>query len=264
MSRTVFIALVLFGALFIAGCLPEETRDDPRFRMDPAQDAVAEDTGFTMPGAEEVDLVEQMAAHRAEYRASLVGLMDYYTAAGNANKLWWAQQELALLDRGPQYRYLMPAEAAHTALAATDSIAEADVLFEDAMKVYREAGGLIIITDENKLRTALKMFDKVITDYPTSDKIDDAAYRAGRIYEYFKDYEIAAVYYQRTFQWNDNTPYPARYRAAFVLDQHLHMRAESLPLYQAALEKESRYKANTEFAERRVLSMTKSEATPPE
>ncbi len=264
MSRIVFITLVLLSAAFIAGCLPPDAaKDDARFRLDPAEAALTKE-GFTIPGAAEVDLVEQMAVHRSQYRASLVSLVEYYSAGGNATKLWWAQKELALLDRGPQYRYLMPAEALHTVLAATDSIPDADALFEEAMQIYRDAGGLIIITDDNKLRTALRKFDDLISTYPTSDKIDDAAYRAGQIYEQFKDYQIAAVYYQRTFQWDENTPYPARYRAAKVLDKRLHMRTESLALYRLALEKESRYEANAEFARRRILQMTRSEIAAPE
>ena len=110
----------------------------------------------------------------------------------------------------------------------------------------------------------LRGCNKVITDYPTSDKIDDAAYRAGQIYEHFKDYQIAAVYYQRTFQWDDNTPYPARFKAAYVLDKHLHMRKEALAVYRLAVLRESRYEGNTEYARKRILQITESEAKAPE
>lgn len=260
MSKTIFMAAVILPVVFIAGCVEQTAKDDPRFRLDPAEAAIAVDEGFIIPGAAEIDLVEQMAVHRSAYRAAIAKLVDYYTTSGDATKLRWAQKELASLV---QYRYLMPAEAMQTALAATDSIEEADVLFEEAKQLYWEAKRLVVIADEDKLRMALRGFDKLITNYPTSDKIDDAAYRAGQIYEHFKDYQIAAVYYQRTFQWDENTPYPARFKAAYVLDKHLHMRKQALTIYRLALQKESRYEGNTEFARKRILEMTKTEAKAP-
>jgi TolA-binding protein len=261
MSRIVSITLVLLSAAFIAGCLPPDAaKDDARFRLDPAEAALTEE-GFTIPGAAEVDLVEQMISLRSMYRAALAQLLDYYTTTGSNEKLRWANRETESLV---QYRYLMPAEAMQPVLAATDSIEEADVLFEEARRLYWEAKRLVLIADEDKLRTALTGCNKVITDYPTSDKIDDAAYRAGQIYEHFKDYQIAAVYYQRAFQWDDNTPYPARFKAAYVLDKHLHMRKEALAVYRLAVLRESRYEGNTEYARKRILQITESEIAPPE
>jgi tetratricopeptide (TPR) repeat protein len=261
MSRKVSIVLVLSLVVFISGCIEDMARDDPRFRADPDEAAIAVDVGFAAAEAAEIDLVEQLAVHRGAYRATLAKLVEYYTTSGDATKLRWAQKEQATLV---QYRYLMPAEAMQTALAAMDSIDEADVLFEEAKQLYWEAKRLVVIADEDKLRMALSGFNKLITNYPTSDKIDDAAYRAGQIYDHFKDYQISAVYYQRAFQWDDNTPYPARFKAAYVLDKHLHMRKEALALYRLAIARESRYEGNTEFAQKRILEMTKSEAKAPE
>ena len=113
-----------------------------------------------------------------------------------------------------------------------NSIEDADILYNEGVRLYRQAGGFLIITNEAKLRQSLGVFNQVIQQYPSSDKIDDAAYRAALIYEHLKNYELAAVYYQRTFQWNETTPYPARFRAAKVMDQKLRMRREALVLYQ--------------------------------
>ena len=55
------------------------------------------------------------------------------------------------------------------------------------------------------------------------------------IYEHFKDYTIAVLYYQRAYQWEPQTSYPARFKAAFILDERLHRRAEALQLYKEAL-----------------------------
>ena len=254
MSRIIFVAGALLPVVFVLGCRQEVIKDDARFRVDPTQAVVVAQEGFSVPDAAEVDLVEQMAANRNAYRAALSRLIEYYRTTGNATKLNWAQRELTTML---QYRYLMAAESAYANMQALNQIPAADELFNSAMELYKDAGGLLIITNEKKLRSALNMFNELITNYPTSDKIDDAAYRAGRIYEHFKDYEIAAVYYQRAFQWDEYTPYPTRFRAAYVMDQYLHMRKEALTLYQMAYELESRYQTNTEYAQKRIVELTR-------
>jgi len=255
MSKLLYIAAFIVFSITVSGCLGDKVKDDPRFRASP-EDAELVSTGFMMPDAAEVDLVERMALERNEYRASLRDLMEYYRENGAAGKLAWAQREYGM---HVQYRYLMPGEAMGSSLMATDSIEEADVLFDEAEKLYVGAGGLLIIIDEGKLRMALSKYNEVMEKYQSSDKIDNSAYRAGRIYEHFKDYEIAAVLYQRVYQWNEFTQYPARFRAAYVMDRRLHMRKEALAAYQLSLEKESRYEENSEYAKMRIRKMSKQQ-----
>ena len=101
--------------------------------------------------------------------------------------------------------------------------------------------------------------NQLIRRHPSSNKIGDAAFRAGGIYEYFKDYTIALLYHQRTYQWDPETIHPARFRAAFILDKRLHRRAEALEVYQQAVKKESRYEIWKEFAEKRIRELTRSD-----
>ncbi len=255
MSRKVFVGAVLLFTVLTFGCFEQEVKDDSRFRADPAHVEKVTEEGFMVPGAEEIDLVEEMAGWRSSYRGSLKSLIDFYQGSGDAMKLAWAQREYALM---PQYRYLMPGETLRADLQATDSIDVADELYTEAVRLYDEAGGLLIIVDEDKLRLSLGKFNQLIEDYSSSDKIDDAAYKAGMIYRHFQDYEIAAIYFQRVFQWDANTPYPARFRAAYILDQRLNMKPEALLLYQLSLEMESRYEENAEFAKRRIDNLTRS------
>ncbi len=251
MSRY-FVITALLLSVALAGCA-EEVKNDPRFRIDPVEAQIAATKGFSVPEASEVDLVEQVASDRTAYRQNLEILAAYYTTTGNEMKSKWAQREL---DSLRQYRYLMPAEVGPANLKATESIESANILFEEAMKLYKDAGGLVVIIDEAKLKAALNKFNLIISQYPSSDKIDDAAYRAGRIYDHLGDYEIAVVYYQRTFQWNDQTPWPARFRAANTLDRKLRMRKEALPLYRLAYEFEKQYDANTDYAAKRIKDIS--------
>jgi tetratricopeptide (TPR) repeat protein len=116
---------------------------------------------------------------------------------------------------------------------------------------------LPIFISKSKLRVALNKYNQLIREYPTSDKIDDAAFKAGRIYEFFDDYEIALLYYKRTYQWNENTFNPARYRAARILDYKLGDRNEALKLYRESLDKESENNPQyTEAIEQRITERT--------
>lgn len=208
----------------------------------------------------EADLVEKMAVNRQAYRQGLELLASYYMRTGNNMKYEWAQKELAALNTMPKYRYIIEANVAPANLKVSASIPEADDLFYEAEEINKEAGSLPVLKNENQLRLALEKYNEVIKKYPASDKIDDAAYKAGVIYEYFKDYTIALLYFKRTFQWDPETPHPARFRAARILDQRLHRNAEALQLYQQAVKIEGqfdRYREWREFAEKRIRELQK-------
>jgi tetratricopeptide (TPR) repeat protein len=211
--------------------------------------------------ADEIDLVEKMSSNRQAYQRSLQALIQYYDASGNHEKTTWAREELNALDRIPQYRYIIEAHVMPANLKATASIAAADQLYDEAVKVERQAGPTpmpALLKDQQILRAALGKYGELISRYPTSDKIDDAAYRMGRIHEGFRDYTIAVSYYQRAYQWDPATPYPARFQAADILDKKLHRRAEALQIYQEAIVKEAQYTDLRLMAERRVQELNTS------
>lgn len=253
--KKILAALLLVSTLLITGC-EEIAKDDPRFRVEADKAQVAQSEGFFMPGATEVDLVEKMAAARSGYYASLQDLIDYYRCNGDMVKLNWATKELQTLGVVPQYKFLMAAEVASPNLRASDSIKAADLLFADAQQLNSKARAMVVAVDDNLLRAALSKYNEVIQKYPTSDKIDDAAYRAAEIYQHFQDYEIAATYYQRAFQWNNETKFPARFKAAYILDQKLNKTKEALTLYRLAYQCEARYPANRDYAKSRILQLT--------
>jgi tetratricopeptide (TPR) repeat protein len=263
MIRNTVTTFVLTAVVLIAGCVVVSGCDNPRTHdahlLNAPQAVAATDSGvFLAPDAGEVDFVENQAAAREAYRQSLEALLNYYRSVGNATKAKWAGTELRTFDQMVRYQYIQPAEWAPKELKAESSIPEADALFNKAIGLYRESGGMIIVASRSKLQEALGYFNQLIQQYPSSDKIDDAAYRAGRIYEYLKNYELAAVYYQRTFQWNESTTFPARFRAAYVMEQRLKMRREALMLYQESLVKESRFVQNVEYAKERVAALSVS------
>lgn len=259
MSKMVGFAVLALPLFFVYGC-SDGVKDAPRFRADKTVEEEVITTNFLVTDPGEIDLVEAMGKYRKGYRAALVKLVDYYSKTGNRTNLSRARSELKSYDQMRKYKYVTAAHIGGPELRALDLIVEADDLYAEAENLYKKATALVVIVDDGKMRLALNKCNEIITSYPTSDKIDDAAYMAGRIHEHFKDYIIAAIYFKRTFQWNVATRYPARSKAAYIMDKRLNKKEEALELYKLAYkyEKES-YPANAEFAEKRILELTKPE-----
>jgi len=147
------------------------------------------------------------------------------------------QQAWARLTRKPGVCVV----TAGPGLRASVSNPEADEFYQDILQLEKRAGLLPGLKNQDRLRTVLDKYNQLIRKYPSSNKIDDAAFQAAGIYEHFKDYSIALVYYQRAYQWDPDTIHPARFRAARILDQYLRRRAEALKLYQQAVKEESEF-----------------------
>lgn len=261
MAKRFFIVIFIVSLLALAGC---SQPDSGVSRVLPPRTSPSLGTGkpVKLTEASEIDIVEQIAANRQAYRQGLERLVRYYTRTGSNEKLEWVNKELKALNVMPQYKYIVPVVASKT-YRATTSIPDADLIYEDAslQKNQAERLGAQLFVNKDLYRMALTKFEKVITIYPSSDKIDDAAYQAGEISEYFKDYSIALDYYQCAYTWDPDTPHPARFRAAKILDKHMHRNAEALELYKKAIEIEGRYGKYLEwknFAEERIEDLQKS------
>lgn len=241
--------------LIILASLPAIALGGPKrfYTEKPGPDVFEE---MSPSAATEVALVEELLAKRLAYRNELEKLKSFYEQTGNQLKLEWVQREFKSLDSAPRYKYIIEAEVAGDKLVAKDSIPRATALYNEGVELYNRAYLFPIFTNTRKLRLALNKFNELIKEYPTSDKIDDAAYMAGKIHEHFKDYSIAVLYYKRTFQWNPDTSYPARYKAARLLDYQLFERDEALKLYRESLLKEKAYYNNTEEVQLRIEQLT--------
>jgi tetratricopeptide (TPR) repeat protein len=150
------------------------------------------------------------------------------------------------------------ASKSQTLNTGVGTTSDANALYAEAVRIEEQAGGPLI-KDEALLRKALDKYDQFINKYPKSDKIDDAAFRMARIYEYLKDYTNAVKYYQRTYQWNPQTPTTARFKAAYLLDTQLGRRAEALQIYQEALSKITKSDEHRQWvalAEQRVKELS--------
>lgn len=265
MARNVCTAVLIIMLSVLVGC-QDVDRGKGQLLPQGRRQSLGPASVVNIADTSEADLVEQMAVNRQAYRQGLELLAGYYMRTGNNMKLMWAQKELGALNSMPKYNYIIEANVAPANLKGTASIPEADDIFYNAQEIEKEAGTLPVLKNENQLRLALERYNELIRKYPSSDKIDDAAYNAAVIYEYLKDYSIALLYYKRAFQWDPETIYPARFRAARVLDKNLHRNDEALQLYQEAVKTEGqfeKYREWKEFAEKRIREMQKLDEEQP-
>ena len=261
MARTILTTLLI--AVLLNGLTGCGSVDSGRAQLIPAsaKSPLRASSSAKLNNAGEADIVEQMVINRWAYRQSLESLIAYYKKTGNNMKLGWAKNEVSKLDQMPQYNYIVEAGLAGANLKATTSIPLADYMYQDALSTEKKAGRFILIQNEDKLRLALEKYNQLIRKHPSSDKIDDAAFRAGGIYEYFKDYTIALLYYQRAYQWDPKTTNPAKLKAAYILDKRMSRRAEALELYQQISEDGGLSEQRKELVESRIIELTKSGET---
>lgn len=244
----------------LAGCNTDGFWDLAQDRQIPKPPADENGTpDIRVAETQEVDLVEQVLYHRKHYRQALTDLRDYYSDRGYHTKRKWADYELADVRKVKPFKYIMDAEIPASSLRPQQAIAEADNLYRKGLDLMERGGhGVPALYREDLMREAVSTFTDLITKYPTSDKIDDAAYCCGEIHkEYFKDQEPLAVkWYERAYTWDPNTPHPVRFQAAVVYDFRLHDRAKALELYHAVIRDEADNKSNAAFASRRIYELT--------
>lgn len=210
---------------------------------------------------QEADLVEQVVHNRTEYMNLLRDVAKHYRDIGRGDLADQAAFEWESLESAQQFYYLLDAEVPNVVLNPSESIPEADALYNEGQKLLKEGGHNIpIFYRQKRMIEALKTFRRLVFLYPTSDKVDDAAFFMGEIHkEYLSDQELIAVrWYERAYQWNPQTPHPARFQAAVVYDYRLKDRAHALELYHAVLDHETWNGSNRAFAERRITELTRS------
>ena len=214
--------------------------------------------------SQEVDLVEAVVSHRTQYRQNLEKLRSYYDTHGYVAKQTWAEFELGRLNKVLPFKYVMDAEIPSNALRAVDQIEEADALYANALDLMKRGGhGKLPLHRQDLMIEAAQVFKSLIEQYPSSDKIDDAAFFCGEIH---KDYlpgqeEIAVKWYERAWTWNPSTPHPARFQAAVVHDYRLHDRDRALELYHGVVQNETANATNVRSATRRINALTSDDST---
>jgi TolA-binding protein len=196
--------------------------------------AVSQPYAQTPPAASsrssDLDLVEKLLVARKEYQKSLELLRAHYIQVGDVERAKWAEEELKQYHRMNKPAYRLELDVPPPTLNGQSNIPEANKLFMRAVQYKDKGWGSDYIDNQ---RRAEILFQEVLTKYPQSDKISDAAYMLGDLYESkaYKQYRRAAQYFERCFQWNPRTQLDARLRAARIYDRNLQERQRAIELY---------------------------------
>jgi tetratricopeptide (TPR) repeat protein len=205
------------------------------------------------PGTKVTDaeLVEKVIAARRDYQGALENLRAHYINDGEIEKAKWAEEELLQFHRMSKRPYRLDMDVPPPTLKPQYNIKEANELYRQAM-TYKDKGYGTEYLDNQ--RRAELLLQRLLTNHPQSDKIDDAAYQLGDLYESkaYKHYDRAAVYFERCFQWNPKTQFDARIRAARLYER-LNERNKAVEIYKEIVDRETDPKrleeARTKLAE---------------
>jgi tetratricopeptide (TPR) repeat protein len=202
----------------------------------------------------DIELVERTLAARRDYQVALEKLRAHYLDTGDLERARWAEEELRQFHRILKQPYRLELDVPPPTLHAAYNIPEANDLYRRGM-IYKDKGWTGNDYIDNQRRAEL-LFQQLLTSYPQSDKIGDAAYQLGDVYESrgYKQYRRAAQYFERCFQWHPNTQFDARLRAARLYDKYLNERTRAMELYREILSHETDAKRIAE-AQKRMTEM---------
>lgn len=204
--------------------------------------------------ASEVQQVEQMVSYRNNYIQALEKLGRFYDAQGNHLKAVWVKNELRALAAIEMRPYIVLAEVAGPDLRASEIVAQADELFARAVEIIGSSRG--IFKNTKRLLEARAILEELISTYPDSDKIDDAAWEIAEIYRRdLNDNYVAMLYYQRVWQWYPQNPYPARFTVAKIYDDFFHNYTKASEYYERSIQLEPGYTANVAYAKSRLKAI---------
>ncbi len=185
------------------------------------------------PGKEPPDIerVKRLLAARRDYQQALERVRTHYMEVGDIERAKWAEEELIQFHRIQKHAFVLDLDVPHSGLKALHNIPEANELFKLAM-TYKDKGWMGTDYLDNQRRAEL-LLQQILTMYPQSNKIGEVAYQLGDLYESkgYKDYRRAALYFERSFQWNPNTQSDGRLRAARLYDKYLSERTRAMELY---------------------------------
>lgn len=179
----------------------------------------------------DMQMVKSLLECRGKYQETLEQLRGFYLATGDVERARWAEEELLQFHRISKQAFRLELDVPAQTLKPTDNIPEANQLYMQAMG-YKDKGWGNDYTDNQ--RRAEILLQQLLTNYPQSDKIGDAAFSLGEIYESraYKQYRRASHYYERAFQWGPTTHREARLKAARLFDRQLVDRKRARELYQ--------------------------------
>jgi TolA-binding protein len=232
-------ALLLLGLLALGGVAA-----DPPKPAGKTESASATDTKE----------VERVLTARKEYQGALIALYNQYEKSGDKLRAQWVEEELKTfhLMSKPSYRLDLH-DVPPASLEAKDNVKAANDLYKEAMKYKDKGTGTEYTLNQRRAEILLQ---EILAKHPTSDKIADVAYQLGDLYEgkAYRQYERAAEYFQRAYQWRKGTANDSRMRAAIIYDKTLNERSKAVEMYREVVAHDTS-QARIQQAEKRLAEL---------
>lgn len=184
------------------------------------------------PPNSDIAMWEKLKEARRSYVRTLLELRDYYNSISDFERMKWVEDEILQYHRITKHAYRLDLDVPVPTLQPKHNQRGANELFRDAMS-YKERSTSGNEAIDNQRRAEI-LLQQLLERYPESDKIADAAYQLGDIYEKYRPTNQprrAALYFERCFQWNKTTNLDARLRAARIYDKVLNDRTKASELY---------------------------------
>jgi hypothetical protein len=215
---------------------------------------VAQSPTTPLPGGkDDLALVQKLIAARKDYQTTLEQLRLLYVQAGDNERARWAEDELRQYHRIPKFAFRLDLDVPPPTLTGQANVPEANQLLIRALSYKDKGWGVDNVDNQRRVEILLQ---ELLSKYPNSNKISEAAYHLGDVYEKppYKMFRRAAAYYERCFQWNPNTNHDARIRAARLYDRQTLDRSRAQELYKEVVAHTSDPKQLQE-AERRLKEL---------
>lgn len=203
----------------------------------------------------DTQLVEKLIAARKEYQQSLASLYAHYSKNGDRARAKWAEEELMAFHLSPKPSFRLDIQDVPPPnLEAKVNVKEANDLLREALQYKGKGFGTEYLLNQKRAEIRLQ---ELLSKYPNSDKIPDVAYALGEIYENrpFKQYDRAAAYFERSYQWRRGGSSDALLRAARLYDRQLNERSKAIEMYRQEIANDHDSNRIRE-AERRLAELT--------
>jgi TolA-binding protein len=202
----------------------------------------------------DLELAERLIVLRKNYQQTLEQLRFYYLQAGDQERAKMAEDELINWHRIRKHAFNENLDTPPPTLRGDVNIVDANNLLTRALLVKDHGYGTTYIDNQRRAEILLQ---ELLTKYPQSNKISEAAYWLGEIYESKANemYRRATWYYTRSYQWNDAASKDARLRVARLFDHKLHDQTKALEVYRDILANDH-VPAHQEEARKRIAELS--------
>lgn len=186
---------------------------------------------------QEEELVKAVYDAREQYQASLERLRSYYLQRNHDENRAWVEKELTDYHLIVKHPYVLELDLPSKNLKPNEPNPKANALLREALGWLNRPS---VTERASNYKRAEILLQRLIRDYPQSDRLNEACYYLGEIYasRYFGQTKRAVGYFERVFHYEPNTNLDARLRAAMLHDRELNDQRRAVELYQEILRRE--------------------------